>query len=214
MHHCLPMGLLELGTIGFFSTILFLVGYLGTAQLAAHAVTIQLAEIAIGFAFGFSEAAAVVIASHSARHDTRALRQAIRQALIWGSGVMVGFALVLVLFRQTLIGAFVETNQPLAKAVADTANGLFVIAAACLIADSGRIVLIGVLRGLSITKGPLLVFLCLFWLIGLPLSAALAFKTNLGVSGVWVGMGVAMALVSVALFLRLRRFHKQHLDLA
>lgn len=113
----LPLAVLELVTMGYFAAITFVAGLIGSAQLAAHAVALQIAEIGIGFAFGFSEAAAVSVAFDVGRQDLFRLRRTIRRAVLLGAGGMLFYAVILVLFPKFLALLFVDPNVPLAGAV-------------------------------------------------------------------------------------------------
>ena len=54
------------------------------------------------------------------------------------------------------------------------------------------------------TTAPLVVMLASYWLVGVPVSAYLGFRTTLGASGLWWGFVVSLAAVAVFLFLRIR----------
>jgi MATE family multidrug resistance protein len=55
----------------------------------------------------------------------------------------------------------------------------------------------GVLKGLKLTKPIMITTAIAYWVIGIPLGCTLAFKYNLGLYGLW--MGLAIALLSAAL---------------
>lgn len=200
----LPLAVLELATMGYFAAITFVVGLIGSAQLAAHAVALQIAEIGIGFAFGFSEAAAVSVAFDVGRQDLLRLRHTIRRAILLGAGGMLFYAVILALFPKFLALLFVDPNVPLAGAVTGFTMALLPIAALCLAADCGRIVLVGVLRGLGDTRHPVMLNLAGFWLVAFPLAFVLSNDATLGISGIWFGMAAGMGVVTILLWMRLK----------
>jgi MATE family multidrug resistance protein len=60
----------------------------------------------------------------------------------------------------------------------------------------------GVLRGLGDTRVPLVAMLSGYWLIGLPVSLVLAYRTSLGPQGLWWGFVAGLASVAVFLLWR------------
>jgi len=43
-----------------------------------------------------------------------------------------------------------------------------------------------------------------YWIVGVPVSAYLGFRTNLGAAGLWWGFVVSLAAVAIVLLLRIR----------
>ncbi|MCY3793384.1 MAG: MATE family efflux transporter, partial [Gammaproteobacteria bacterium] len=75
--------------------------------------------------------------------------------------------------------------------------------------DCTNATMAGALRGYKDTRVPMIISLIGYWLIALPLGALLADGvfglSATGVYGYWAGMTFGLALVAVAMGLRLRR---------
>jgi MATE family multidrug resistance protein len=56
---------------------------------------------------------------------------------------------------------------------------------------------------------PLLFAAISYWLIGFPAAYGLAFRTNVGAIGVWIGLSCGTAVYAVLLILRFRRLANQ-----
>jgi MATE family multidrug resistance protein len=61
----------------------------------------------------------------------------------------------------------------------------------------------GVLRGAGDTMVPLLVMLAAYWLVGVPVSAYLGFRTELRAVGLWWGFVVSLSAVALVLLMRI-----------
>ena len=83
------------------------------------------------------------------------------------------------------------------------AASLIPIAGVFQVFDGLQIVSAGVLRGLGDTRGPMLINLFGFWLIGIPVSLVLAFRLGLGPQGLWWGFVVGLAVVAAMLLMRI-----------
>lgn len=206
LRYGLPMMILECATLAFFAALTFIVGLLGAAQLAIHALTLQLAEIGTGLAFGFSEAISITIAKYKGQDNPKMMRQAFKQAILFGSGAMVGYGLCLILMGQDITSVFLAFNGQLDQQVVNGVSSVLVIAAFCLIVDSPRIIMIGILRGIGDTKTPINITLCCFWLIALPLAYILGVAGEGQTNGIWWGMVIGMGTGSLILSLRFVRY--------
>ena len=122
---------------------------------------------------------------------------------MFGAGGMILYAGVLALIPAYLTALFVAPGAPVAGNVSIITVTLLPVVAICLAADCGRIVLVGVLRGLGDTRRPVTLNLAGFWLVALPLATVLGLGTSLGVTGIWFGMAVGMGVISILLARRL-----------
>jgi MATE family multidrug resistance protein len=65
------------------------------------------------------------------------------------------------------------------------------------IVDGAQSIAAGMLRGLQDTRIPMLFAALGYWGLGFPLGAFLAFRTDLGGAGVWIGLASGLAVVAV-----------------
>ena len=68
----------------------------------------------------------------------------------------------------------------------------------------GQAVGAGVLRGIGDTRAPLISMVAGYWLLGLPISVWLGFRTGLREVGLWYGFVVSLGVVALFLLLRIR----------
>ena len=100
-----------------------------------------------------------------------------------GTLVMAVMALALLLGRHHLGGVFSED-----KHVVFLTSQAVVPLAASLIGEGANTVIAGVLRGCGRQKIGAAINLFIYWGVGLPVSAALAFWVKLGSLGLWTGL--------------------------
>lgn len=185
---------------GVFAVVGVMMGWLGTTELAGHQVALNLASLTFMVPLGVSGAAAVLVGHAVGRGDAGAARRAAAAALTCGVGFMAVSALVMLTLPQVLAGAY--TADPAVAALAAT---LIPIAGVFQVFDGTQVVAIGILRGVADTRTPMLVNILGYWLVGLPVSAALGFWLDGGPRGLWWGLTVGLTLVAVVLVWRVRR---------
>ncbi|MEO7458391.1 MAG: MATE family efflux transporter [Gemmatimonadaceae bacterium] len=195
----LPIGFMQLLEFSAFSAIGLLMGMLGTVEMAAHQIAINLASLTFMVPLGVGAAAAVRVGHAAGAGDTEGARESARAALVCGAGFMVCTAILLVLLPRAIAGWY-TTDVP----VVALAAVLIPIAGVFQVFDGIQAVCAGVLRGLGDTRVPFLINLCGFWLAGMPVSIYLGFRTSLGAAGLWWGFVAGLLAVATMLLVRTR----------
>ncbi|HEU5322238.1 MAG TPA: MATE family efflux transporter, partial [Methylomirabilota bacterium] len=195
-----PIGVQYELEYGVFAVVGVMMGWLGTVQLAGHQVALNLASLMFMVPMGVSAAAAVLVGHAVGRGDAAEARRAAAAALACGVGFMVASALAMLTVPGTL--ARLYTNDHSVAALAAT---LIPIAGVFQVFDGVQVVSIGILRGAADTRTPMLVNVLGFWLVGLPVSAFLGFRTAAGPSGLWWGLTVGLVFVAAFLLARVRK---------
>ena len=114
---------------------------------------------------------------------------------------MVLGGVAFLLAPRPLIELFTHDPQVLA-----VGPSLLWIAAAFQIFDGVQTVCTGALRGLGETRAPMLANFIGYWILGLPLGLILCFVLKLGIYGMWIGLTLALIVISSIL---LYRWHKE-----
>lgn len=195
----MPIGAQQMLEAAAFGAIGLLMGVLGMRELAGHQVAINLAALTFMVPLGVGAAAAVRVGRAVGVGDAAGARAAAHAAYICGVGFMSLTALAFLAFPRQL--AAMMTNDAAVIAIAAT---LIPIAGIFQIFDGGQAVGAGVLRGLGDTRVPLFVMLGGYWLLGLPVSVWLGFRTGMREAGLWAGFVVSLGAVAVFLLLRIR----------
>ena len=192
-----PIGLQQWLEVSAFGAIGLLMGRLGTREMASHQIALNLASTTFMVPLGVAAAAAVRVGHAIGAGDMPRARAAARAALLCGAGFMAGAAVLMLAFPVAIARIYTIDG-----AVVALAASLIPIAGVFQVFDGVQAVSAGILRGAGDTRAPLLVNLGGFWLVGIPVSAALAFWWHLGALGLW--WGLVAGLAAVALFLALR----------
>lgn len=195
----LPIGLQQALEAGAFGAIGLLMGLFGTVAIAAHQIAITLAALTFMVPLGVGSATAVRVGHAVGAGDQPRAKEAIRAGYVCGIGFMVLTGLVFLLLPRPLAAAFSPDQRVIALAAT-----LLPIAGVFQVFDGAQAVGAGILRGAGDTTAPLVVMLTAYWLVGVPVSAYLAFRTPIGARGLWWGFTISLSAVALFLFLRIR----------
>ena len=182
-----------------------MMGWLGTVELAAHGIALQLASLAFMIPLGFSGVATVRIGNAFGRGDHSGLMRAAQTVLALGVGWGVVSAMLFVAAPGPLAALFLDETRPDSAAVLASATVLLAFAAAFQLFDCLQAVAAGLLRGLKDTRTPLLIAVFSYWVVGMPAAWLLGFPAGLGGAGVWLGLALGLSAAAVLLTIRFFR---------
>jgi len=203
----LPIGVHHELEFGAFGVTAILMGTLGTIEMAAHQIAINIASLTFMVPLGVGAAAAVVVGRAVGRGNPGGARRGAVVSLGVGIAFMGTSAAVMLLFPAAIAGLYTDLAP-----VVGLATALIPIAGAFQVFDGIQVVSAGTLRGLGDTRVPMLIGLVGFWLIGLPVSVALAFGAGLGPLGLWWGLVAGLGAVALLLLARVRVRFRRNLD--
>jgi MATE family multidrug resistance protein len=201
----LPIAGVMLLEIGVFTAAAFAMGWFGTVAVAAHAIAIQTASASFMVPMGIGQAATARVGLAIGAGDPHGAARAGWVAVALGAGFMATMALLLVTAAPAIAWLFLDAADQQSAEVAALGATLLVIAGAFQLGDGIQVVAAGALRGLKDTRVPMLFAALGYWGIGLPFGLVIARYAGMGPPGVWVGLGVGLALVAAMMLLRWRR---------
>jgi MATE family multidrug resistance protein len=206
----LPIAVAHLAEVGMFLASALLMGLIGTAALAAHAIANQCAVIAYMVPYGIAQAATVRVGRAVGAGEHRAMARAGWTAVALGIGFAFLPAAAFWFLGGAIVDLFLDTARSENKTTIDLAVSFLAIAALLQFADGTQATAFGALRGLKDTRGPMLISLAGYW--GLGLTSAAVFGVYLGFGGqaIWISLVVGVSVVGALL---VRRFWAQSLRL-
>jgi MATE family multidrug resistance protein len=199
----LPIAVTLALEITLFNTAVFLMGLIGAASIAAHAVTLQIAAFTFMVPLGLSQAATVRVGLAYGRRDRRGIARAGRTALALGVSFMAVMACVMLAMPHKLVELFLDPAVPGNRPVIALAISFLFVAALFQIFDGAQSVGAGILRGLHDTKVPMAYAAFGYWVVGLGTAIGLGFGLHWQGVGIWVGLATGLATVA---FLMLGRW--------
>ncbi len=202
-----PVGIQVFLEFGAFAVIALLMGWLGAREIAAHQIAINLASLTFMMPLGISGAASVLVGRAIGAGDMPAARSYAILSLLSGVGVMSLASILLCTLPYPL--ARLYTNQADVIAIAVL---LIPMAGIFQVFDGMQVVASGVLRGAGDTRGPMLINVLGFWLVGMPVAVYLAFVIQVGPTGLWWGLVAGLATVALLLLMRVVDRLRRHVD--
>jgi MATE family multidrug resistance protein len=197
----LPIGITIFLEMAVFSVIGFLVGSLGVTALAAHSIAgnISWATFVIPMAIGSAVSIRVgyFVGARDLVHARRIAGLSFKIAL--GYAMLASF--LLITGRHFIPVIYSNDVQ-----VIEAASTLLIIVAIYQIVDCTQATMTGALRGYKDTRLPAVFSFIGYWVLALPLGAALGygyFGEAWGVNGFWIGMATGLAIVALLIGRRL-----------
>ncbi|MEA3008352.1 MAG: multidrug resistance protein family [Sphingomonadales bacterium] len=197
--------------ITIFNAAVFLMGLIGPASLAAHAVALQIAAFSFMVPLGLSQAVTVRVGLAFGRRDREGIARAGWTAFVLGVSFMALMAIVMLAMPHRLVELFLDPVDPANAPVIALAVSFLFLAALFQVFDGAQSVGAGMLRGLHDTKVPMAFAAFSYWGVGLLTAVGLAF--GLGWEGVGIWTGLALGLAAAAGLMLLRWVRRERLGL-
>ena len=190
----LPIGLGTLTEVLVFSTVTVLVGGMSVLASAGHNIVLNLASLTFMVPLALGSAASVKVGYQFGAKNARELQDYAKSALTLAAGFMI-FTAMLYFTIPNLLLRF-ATDDPVL--LAEGAKLLFFVAL-FQIPDGLQVTLWGILRGIGVTKVPMLLSLIGNWAIGLPVGCYFAYQKGMQARGLWAGLSVGLTFMAISL---------------
>ncbi len=187
---------INLGQIFFVG----MVASLGTAQLAAHHLSITVESLSYMPGYAFAVAATTLVGQALGAGNAETARRQGGLSIRTSIMVMSTVGLAMALFAPALIGLLTPDEQ-----VREIGAGLIRICALEQPFMALNQVCSGALRGAGDTRAPFFVSLVGMWGVRLVLAYLFVFVLGMGVNGAWVAMVLDLAVRGSLMGLRFRR---------
>ena len=200
MQHVLEMGAFVVGAI--------IIGWYGSAQLAAHQVAIGIVAFTYRVSGGVGSAATIRISTYAGKKEGQNILKAGRSAFVMVLIFMSVCAVLVTLFSSYIPTWFVNENE-----VIILGAELLVIAAWFQVFDGVQVVALGALRGLEDVKTPTWIGLLSYWVVMLPLAYLFAEVLEMQATGVWIGYLIGLFIAAVLLYWRYHVVSRRSLEI-
>nr|WP_320010848.1 MATE family efflux transporter [uncultured Desulfobulbus sp.] len=197
----MPLGVQMFIECSIFTVIALFIAKLGADVVAAHQIALNFTSMLYMLPYSLATALTVRVGFTIGRARIRRLRRIVGTGLGLALSGAVLTCLGIVIFSNEIAALY--SNDPVIQSLA---VGLLGFAALFQLPDAMQVNFSGILRGCKDTRVPLLLMLCAYWGIGLPLGYGLGLAglggMEPGPQGFWIGL--ICALVTAALLMGTR----------
>ena len=171
-----------------FEVTTILSGLLGTVELDAHVISLNLATfLFLSFPFAIGIAASIRVGQLIGERKSEDAQRSSRASFLLTVVVTIILIAIIVPFKDSL-GSLFTVDEDVTNLVAQ----IIPIWCIFMIGDSVQAVTGGVLRGLGKQKLCLLLNILGYWVLGVSMGATLTFAAGLGVFGLWWGLVIGI----------------------
>ncbi|MCW8329432.1 MATE family efflux transporter [Photobacterium sp. SDRW27] len=186
-----------------FSGAALLAGTLGAVSLAIHQIALQCLNLSWNIAFGFSQAASILVGQHVGSKEPELVRRYAKLGLFMVTATSAVIGIFVSVWPEFLTQVFSVEGDELASELVAALPSVMIMVAMCFVVDAWQLAAISILRGMKVVVAPTISTVIGYWVIGLP--AAWILMKLMGLEGVWAGLGIGLAATGVMLVILLFR---------
>ena len=194
-----PIGLTWLSEVSLFGAAAVMMGWVGTLDLAAHGIALQIATATFMVHLGLAQAATVRAGHAWGGRDVQGLRDGAIAAIALSIGFATVTVAVFLSVPEALVGLFIDPADPVRPTLLALGTVLLAFAALFQLFDAGQVMALGLLRGVQDTRVPMAMAAVSYWGIGAPAAWVLAFPLGLAGPGIWLGLTLGLAVAAALL---------------
>ena len=200
-----PIGLTGLAEGGLFQASALMMGWIGTMELAAHGIALEVTALAFMVHLGLSNAATVRVGRAMGQGNASSLRDGAKVALMLSLGFGVTMVVLFLALPAQIIALFLDSANPSSAEIIAFGTVLLALSALFQMVDATQAMALGFLRGMQDTRAPMWIAALSYWVIGIPASYVLAFPLGFGGPGLWLGLTVGLSVAAGLLMWRFWR---------
>lgn len=188
----LPISFQLTAEASIFSLSGIMVGWIGASALAAYQVVVIISYCSFMVVNGFAQAVTIHVSTLLGSKSFARIKTTVFTSAKFTLILMVSLSLLFIAFRAPLIRAF--TSDPEVLAIA---SKLMLLLIFYQISDGFQVLGMGILRGFTDVKYPMVVAIVSYMVIALPGGYLLGFTFDYGVGGVFMGLVIGLGLAAV-----------------
>jgi len=190
----LPIGMGTFVEVLMFSTVTVLIGKMPIHISAAHNIVLNIAGLTFMVPLAINGTAGVKVSYALGQKDVEKMKSYALGCIAMGQGYMLITAATYILIPSFLVTLFTSDPQ-----VIEYGTALFFYVALFQVPDGLQVTMWGILRGMGITKLPLVLTFCSNWFIAIPIGCLLAYQYNMQAKGLWAGLAIGLTIASMTL---------------
>lgn len=208
-----PSALQMFFEVAIFTAAIWLSGMLGKNAQAANQIALNLSSMTFMVGMGLGVAAMIRVGNQKGLKNFKDLRRIAQSIFLLTFLVEIVFAALFLWGRNWFPTLYLDFDSALNLSdnteVVFLAGQLLLVAAFFQISDGIQVVVLGALRGLQDVKIPTVLTFIAYWLIGFPISYYLGLHTELGSTGIWIGLLGGLTASAIMLYIRFNYLTKK-----
>lgn len=197
-----PIGVTGLAESGMFQATALMMGWLGTVELAAHGITMEVAALSFMVHLGLSNAATVRAGRADGAGDMQGLRDGAKVAIAMSAGFGAAMVTLFLTLPEQIISLFLVEGKAGSAEIIAFGVKLLAMAALFQMADAMQVMALGLLRAIKDTRVPMLAAALSYWVVGIPTAYLIGIQAGYGGVGLWAGLVTGLTVAAVTMMWR------------
>lgn len=199
----IPISLQMTAEASIFSLCGIMAGWLGSTSLAAFQIVVTISYCSFMIANGFAQAVTIHISTLLGAKAYSRVKASIISSIKTITVIMLIMSAIFIVFRTPLTRFFTSDTE-----VLGIAAKLMILLVFYQVSDGLQVLGMGILRGFTDVKYPMVVAIISYILVAIPGGYILGFTLGYDVYGVWMGLAIGIGLAAIFFAIRVNKHLK------
>lgn len=192
-----------------FNACILIMGRIGTLEVAAYQIALNIASLAYMLPWGFAMAGATRFGLAVGAGSKPAMNRVVWATLIWAIASISLIGIPVWFFPDAVAALYMQAEAENAAGVLAMVASFLPIAVGFMLFDATQVSANQLLRGMKDVRWPMILTCISYWGVGFGVAYYLGLYSNVGAKGVWYGLLIGLLCSSVLLSWRLRYLYKR-----
>ena len=192
-----------------FNACFLVMGLIGTLEVAAYHIALNVASLAYMLPWGFAMAGSARVGLAVGAGSSAAVRRVSAATFTVTILTISCVGIAVLIWPEAIAQIYMEAGKDNSASVLALAISFFPIAVGFMLFDATQLASNQLLRGMKDVRWPMVITCFSYWVVGFPTAYYLGLHTNFGAKGVWYGLLIGLVTASILLSARLKVMFKR-----
>jgi len=193
-----------------FNACILIMGRIGTLEVAAYQIALNIASLAYMLPWGFAMAGAARFGLAIGAGSKPAMNRVVWATVVWAVASISLIGIPVWLFPDAAAAIYMKAEaEKNAVGVLTMVASFLPVAVGFMLFDATQVAANQLLRGMKDVRWPMVLTCISYWGAGFGVAYYLGLHSSIGAKGVWYGLLIGLLCSSILLSLRLRYLYKR-----
>jgi MATE family multidrug resistance protein len=186
-----------------FNACILIMGRIGTLEVAAYQIALNIASLAYMLPWGFAMAGAARVGLAIGSGSKPAVNRVIWATVMWSIASISLIGIPVWIWPESVAAIYMDAEAENTAGMLTMVISFLPVAVGFMLFDATQVAANQILRGMKDVRWPMVLTCISYWAVGFGVAYTLGLHSDIGAKGVWYGLLAGLLCASILLSWRL-----------